>query len=146
MSYTAVEFEGWGVTNLEDIIEEIAQSPTVLSQEEIHEELDAFAVTFFDEIGNTLDQNIKYTFIQMGISNMNVGRVTPPTDAGVTIYISRRLAMALQVSYDIVVQQLVAVIEEYINYSSLFSLKPNASIEDFIKKHYEEVYVNSVLY
>lgn len=144
MSYTAVTFQGWGLSNLEDIIEEIAQSPTPLTQEEIFEDLDAFVLTFFDKMSSGIDQNVKYLFLDADVANLNT--TTPATEYGVSFYVPYKLAMALQVSYDIIVDQLAAAIEEYIHFSTLFSLKQNADVDAFVKKHYSELNVNSILY
>lgn len=144
MSHTAVTFQGWGISNLEDIIEEIVQSSTPLSQKEIFEDLDAFVSTFFDKMSSGIDQNVKYLFLDADVANRNT--TTPATEYGVSFYVPYKLAMALQISYDIIIDQLVAAIEEYIDFSTLFSLKQNADVDAFVKNNYSELNVNSVLY
>ena len=148
MSSFVVSFEGWGVSNLEDIIEEIAQSPTHLDQQDIREELDLFTIAFFDTSVHPADQNIKYIFLEACVSNpetINNGQRSN-LETGISIYISRKLAMTLQINYDTVIDQIVAAIEDYIDFSTHLSLKTNADIRDFVKKHYSELYTNTSLY
>lgn len=137
MQNEIVSFQGWGLTHLDVDLQQIADSTLPgATIDDVYEDLAIFIFENFDSVETPLDQDIKYMFIEASIG----------FDSGISIYIPRRLAMALQISYDITINQLTAVLEAYLQTTQLLTLKPQASVRKFVEQHYHELNVREVTF
>lgn len=135
------KFQGWGISNIEQHIKNIALSPIPPYDDETYEELCVFIDAYFDTADHPVDQSLKYVFIEASIGGL---QTSSPANTGISFYISRRMSMALQANYQVVIDELVSVLKEYIEWSPSYVLNPNVSIRDYVTKIYQELNVTEI--